>query len=56
METASNLTIPAFMNSPIIAVNKKIKNLREKGVNKTADDLKNTIIPREKKYLKLYSN
>jgi|694.fasta_scaffold00007_158 hypothetical protein len=30
--------------------------LREKGVNKTADDLKNTIIPREKKYLELYSN
>ncbi|MEB3315739.1 MAG: hypothetical protein VKK32_05970 [Candidatus Melainabacteria bacterium] len=30
--------------------------LREKGFNKTADDLKNTIIPREKKYLELYSN
>lgn len=30
--------------------------LRNKGVNKTADDLKNTIIPREEEYLKIYSN
>jgi hypothetical protein len=30
--------------------------LRNKGVNKTADDLKNTIIPREEEYLRIYSN
>jgi hypothetical protein len=30
--------------------------LRNKGIDKTADDLKNTIIPREKEYLKAYSN
>jgi hypothetical protein len=30
--------------------------LREKGIDKTADDLKNIIIPREKKYLESYQN